>query len=227
MVLQAPQPLGKTLWGTLSLMTIPESYDQLHRAQVDAIAQPLHCLRAWVRWFQNGLGFLVLAGILWTYAGWLPLLLVFTAVPGLLMVGRHILKEHQLASGTHDSGARARYPRLVDHRAERRRRVTPFRSWTLSPKGLRERACWPQEGRLRLVRTGSRNRAGSWNPGLGRQPVAWAGCCTVRWLEGQVSEICCSAFRPSSNARFCFAPCSKALARFTGACFSSRIWMTF
>jgi ATP-binding cassette subfamily B protein len=72
----------------------PESYDLLYRAQVDAISQPLELLESIGSLVQNGLGFLVLAGILWTYARWLPILVVFTAVPGLLLVAHHILKEH-------------------------------------------------------------------------------------------------------------------------------------
>lgn len=73
----------------------PESYDQLHRARVDAISQPLALLESLGSVIQNGLGFLVLAGILWTYARWLPLLLVCTALPGLVLVARHILEEHK------------------------------------------------------------------------------------------------------------------------------------
>ncbi len=71
-----------------------ESYDQMHRAEMEALSQPLAMLENLGSLVQNGLGFLVLAGILWTYAGWLPLLLVATAVPGLLMMARYILKEH-------------------------------------------------------------------------------------------------------------------------------------
>jgi ATP-binding cassette, subfamily B, bacterial len=71
-----------------------ESYDQLHRAQIDAISQPLALLENMGTMVQSGLSFLVLAGILWSYAGWLPLLLVLTAIPGLLLVARHILREH-------------------------------------------------------------------------------------------------------------------------------------
>ena len=68
----------------------PESYDLLYRAQVDAASQPLALLESLGSLVQNGLSFLVLAGILFTYAGWLPLMLVCTAVPGLLFVARHI-----------------------------------------------------------------------------------------------------------------------------------------
>jgi ATP-binding cassette subfamily B protein len=71
-----------------------ESYDRLYRAKFDAISQPLALLENLGSVVQNGLGFVVLAGILWAYAGWLPFLLIFTAVPGLLLVTRHILKRH-------------------------------------------------------------------------------------------------------------------------------------
>lgn len=92
-----------------------ESYDQLYRAQVDAISQPLLLLESLGSIVQNGLGFLVLAGILWTYASWMPLLLVFTATPGLLLVARHILREHQWH---------------VDHTFEQRR--TGYLSWLMT-----------------------------------------------------------------------------------------------
>jgi len=90
----------------LAFFDNPDSYDRLYRAQVEAISQPLTLLESLGSLVQNGLGFLVLAGILFTYAAWLPLLLVFTALPGLLLVTRQILKEHRW---------------LVDHTFEQRR----------------------------------------------------------------------------------------------------------
>ena len=78
----------------MSFYDHPESYDQLHRAQNDAIHQPMELLENLGSLVQGGLGFLVLAGILWTYAWWMPLLLILTALPGLALVARHILKEH-------------------------------------------------------------------------------------------------------------------------------------
>jgi ATP-binding cassette subfamily B protein len=93
----------------LSFYDHPESYDRLYRAQTDAASQPLALLESLGSMVQNGLGFLVLAGILWTYAGWLPLLLVLTAVPGLLLVARHILKEHRWHLDHTNQERRARY----------------------------------------------------------------------------------------------------------------------
>jgi ATP-binding cassette subfamily B protein len=71
-----------------------ESYDQLHRIEMETLSQPLAMLENLGTLVQNGLGFLVLAGILFAYAGWLPVLLVATAIPGTLMMVRRILKEH-------------------------------------------------------------------------------------------------------------------------------------
>src|ERR1035437_1388494 len=93
----------------MSFYDHPESYDQLYRAQVDAISQPLSLLENLGTVVQNGLGFLVLAGILWTYAGWMPFLLVFTAVPGLVLVARHILKEHHWNLAHTNEQRRERY----------------------------------------------------------------------------------------------------------------------
>ncbi len=99
----------------------PDSYDQLHRAQAEASSQPLALLENLGSLVQNGLGFLVLAAILWTYAGWLPLLLVSTAVPGLIFVARHILKEHAWHRENHRPGAPSAVSGLLDDRSGRRR----------------------------------------------------------------------------------------------------------
>jgi ATP-binding cassette subfamily B protein len=78
----------------LAFFDHPDSYDLLHRARVDAVSQPLALLESIGGIVQNSLGFLVLAGILWKYASWLPVLLLCTAVPGLLLIARQILEEH-------------------------------------------------------------------------------------------------------------------------------------
>jgi ATP-binding cassette subfamily B protein len=145
-----------------------ESYDQLHRAQVDAISQPLALLESLGSLVQNGLGFLVLAGILWTYARWLPLLLVCTAIPGMLLVARHILKEHRWHLDHTTLERRTRYLdwlitersaaaelRLFDLGAYHRNAFESFR------KVLRD-------GRLRLERQGAVTE-------LGAGFMAWGG----------------------------------------------------
>jgi ATP-binding cassette subfamily B protein len=146
----------------------PESYDQLHRAQVDAISQPLALLESLGSMVQNGLGFLVLAGILWTYAGWLPLLLVCTAIPGLLLVARHILKEHrwQLQHTTQERRSRYLDWLITDRSAAAEMRL--FDLGTYHRKAFEKLRESLREGRLRLVRQGALTELGA---GL----LAWAG----------------------------------------------------
>jgi ATP-binding cassette subfamily B protein len=133
----------------------PESYDQLHRARVDAISQPLALLESLGTLVQSGLGFLVLAGILFTYAGWLPLLLVSTAIPGLLLVARHTLKEHRWNLEHTSQERRARY---LDWLITERSAAAELRLFDLGTyhrkafESLRESL---REGRLRLVREGA------------------------------------------------------------------------
>jgi len=153
----------------LSFYDHPESYDQLHRARVDAISQPLALLESLGSLVQNGLGFLVLAGILWTYAGWLPLLLVAPQFPAASGGPSHS-EGTPLAVGAHQSRAASPVPGLVNHGAEHRRRVAPLRSGNLPPQGLRELAREPPGRAVAPGAPGSRNRAGSRGPGLGRQP---------------------------------------------------------
>ena len=146
----------------------PESYDQLHRARVDAISQPMALLESLGSLVQNGLGFLVLAGILWTYAGWLPLLLVSTAIPGLLLVARHILKEHRWNLEHTSQERRARY---LDWLITERSSAAELRLFDLGTyhrkafESLRESL---REGRLRLVRQGAVTE-------LGAGCLAWGG----------------------------------------------------
>jgi ATP-binding cassette subfamily B protein len=146
----------------------PESYDQLHRARVDAISQPMALLESLGSLVQNGLGFLVLAGILWTYAGWLPLLLVCTAIPGLLLVARHILKEHRWNLEHTSQERRARY---LDWLITERSSAAELRLFDLGTyhrkafESLRESL---REGRLRLVRQGAVTE-------LGAGCLAWGG----------------------------------------------------
>jgi len=146
----------------------PESYDMLHRARVDAISQPLALLESLGALVQNGLGFLVLAGILWTYARWLPLLIVATGVPGLLLVAKHILKEHHWNLDHTSQERRARY---LDWLITERSAAAELRLFSLGAyhrkafESLRESL---RQGRLTLVREGAVTE-------LGAGVLAWAG----------------------------------------------------
>lgn len=176
----------------------PESYDQLHRAQVDAISQPLALLESLGSMVQNGLGFLVLAGILWTYAGWLPLLLVATAIPGLFLVARHILKEHRWRVQHTYQDRRARYLDWLITDESSAAELRLFDLGTYHRKAFESLRQSLRAGRLRLVRQGAVTELGA---GL----LAWAGSLVglgwmlQRTLAGKVGLgdllLCFQAFQ--------------------------------
>jgi ATP-binding cassette subfamily B protein len=157
----------------------PESYDQLYRAQVDAVSQPLALLENLGTLVQNGLGFLVLAGILWTYAGWLPLLLVFTAIPGLVLVARHILKEHKWNQEHTHQERRARYIDWMITEQESAAELRLFNLGSFHRKLFEDLRADLREGKLRLVREGALTELGA---GL----LAWAGSVVgLGWMLNQ------------------------------------------
>ncbi|MGD0480669.1 MAG: ABC transporter ATP-binding protein [Terracidiphilus sp.] len=157
----------------------PDSYDQLYRAQVDAVSQPLALLESLGSLVQNGLGFLVLAGILWTYAAWLPMLLVFTAVPGLILVARQILKEHRWHIEHTFEERRARYLdwMITDSGAAAELRL--FDLGTYHRKTFEHLREILRYGKLRLVRQGAATELVA---GL----LAWAGSIVgLGWMLHQ------------------------------------------
>jgi ATP-binding cassette, subfamily B, bacterial len=146
----------------------PDSYDQLHRAQAEAGSQPMGLLENLGSLLQNGLGFLVLAAILWRYAGWLPLLLVATAIPGLFFVARHILREHAWYRETTVQQRRSEYLHRLMTNPEMAAELRLFKLGDYHRLAF-ERICdimW--NGRLRLLRRGAMAELGA---GL----LAWAG----------------------------------------------------
>ena len=79
----------------LSYYETTEYYDQLHRARVDALSRPLALLENLGHLAQNSLTLLALAGVLWSYAPWLPLVLIGGALPALAVAARFIVRFHR------------------------------------------------------------------------------------------------------------------------------------
>ncbi len=146
----------------------PDSYDQLYRAMVDALSQPMALLESLGSLVQNGLGFLVLAGILWTYAGWLPLLLVITGLPGLLLVARHILRKHRWHLEHTVEERRARYLDWLITESSAAAELRLFDLGTHHRKAFESLRESLREGKLRLERQGAFTE-------LGAGSLAWAG----------------------------------------------------
>jgi len=132
-----------------------ESYDLLHRVRADALSQPLALLENLGSLAQSTLTFLVLTCILWTYAGWLPLLLVVSGLPGLYLVSSHILREHRWRI---ENTANERRTRYFDWLLTERSAAAELRLFDL---GVHHRSAFENlrrvllAGRLRLERQGA------------------------------------------------------------------------
>ena len=204
-----------------------ESYDLLHRARVEALSQPLALLESLGSLVQNGLGFLVLAGILWTYAGWLPLLLVSTGIPGLFLVARHILEEHRWRLENTGRERRARY---LDWLITEQSAAAELRLFDLgrfhreSFESLRKIL---REGHLRLERQGAVAEVGAGILAWGEVWPGWVGFCTARSWERRELETWCSVSRLFSSHSPSCGRFLKVLERSTAACCLSRTCTSF
>ncbi|QQS54719.1 MAG: ABC transporter ATP-binding protein [Candidatus Competibacteraceae bacterium] len=93
----------------LSYYETPEYYDQLHRARVDALDRPRALLENLGGLAQNGLTLLAMAGILWGYAPWLPLVLIGGALPALWVAAHAIARFHRWRVRNTGNERRANY----------------------------------------------------------------------------------------------------------------------
>ena len=93
----------------LSYYETPEYYDQLHRARVDALDRPMALLENLGSLAQNGLTLLAMAGVLWSYAPWLPLVLIGGALPALAVAARFIVRFHRWRIRNTGNERRANY----------------------------------------------------------------------------------------------------------------------
>lgn len=74
---------GKALTLDMQFFESPTYYDQLQRASVDAIDRPIALLDSISRLLQNAITLVAMAGVLLTFAWWLPLLLLIGTLPAL------------------------------------------------------------------------------------------------------------------------------------------------
>ena len=74
---------AKALSLDLQFFESPEYYDQLQRASIDAIDRPIGLLDSVSRLLQNTITLVAMAGVLLTFAWWLPIVLLIGTLPAL------------------------------------------------------------------------------------------------------------------------------------------------
>ena len=82
----------QALAADLSFYDSPAYYDRLHRAQVDAKSRPLQLLEGMGSLGQNSLTMVGMAVLLISYSPWIPLLLLFCALPALWVTLRYAVR---------------------------------------------------------------------------------------------------------------------------------------
>lgn len=82
----------QALAADLSFYDSPAYYDRLHRAQVDAKSRPLQLLEGMGSLGQNSLTMAGMAVLLISYSPWIPLLLLFGALPALWVTLRYAVR---------------------------------------------------------------------------------------------------------------------------------------
>jgi len=79
----------------LSFYDDPGYYDKLHRARTDALSRPAAIIENAGTLMQCLITLVAMGGILLTFGIWIPLLLVFSTLPALLVVLRHTIRFHR------------------------------------------------------------------------------------------------------------------------------------
>jgi ATP-binding cassette, subfamily B, bacterial len=79
----------------LSFYDDPGYYDKLHRARTDALSRPAALIENAGTLMQCLITLVAMGGILLTFGIWIPILLVFSTLPALLVVLRHTIRFHR------------------------------------------------------------------------------------------------------------------------------------
>jgi ATP-binding cassette, subfamily B, bacterial len=87
----------------------PDFYDHLHRAREDANNRPIILLESAGGILQSSITLVAMAIVLMRFGIWMPLALLFSAVPALLIVARYTARYHQWSMRTTPERRRATY----------------------------------------------------------------------------------------------------------------------
>lgn len=136
----------------LSFFEDSSYYDTLHRARVDAMSKPIALLENMGSLTQNGITLLAMSGVLLSYSGWLPLILLGSTLPALWVVSRSTIRFHAWRLRNTKAQRRTRYLdwMLTDQRSAAEIRIFDLgRIFQKNFQKLRERL---RSERLKLIK---------------------------------------------------------------------------
>lgn len=145
----------------LAFFDSADYYDHLHRARGEALYRPVALLESLGGLLQNGITLVAMAAVLLPYAWWLPLVLLFSAAPALMVTVRHNLREHRWQRRRTQDERRAWY---YDWLLTARETAAEVRIFGLGPtfrqryQGLRQQL---RTERLALIRSRTLGQSGA------------------------------------------------------------------
>jgi ATP-binding cassette subfamily B protein len=95
--------------GYLAFYESPEYHDHLHRARAEASYRPVALLENGGNLVQNGITLAAMAAVLAPYGAWLPLALLASTLPALVVVVRFALRQHRWRQSVTADERRAAY----------------------------------------------------------------------------------------------------------------------
>jgi len=93
----------------LAFYDSPDYHDHLHRARAEAGSRPLALLENGGNLIRGGITLLGMAAVLLPYGWWLPLALVISTLPALVVVMHFAVRQHQWRSRTTERDRRSAY----------------------------------------------------------------------------------------------------------------------
>ena len=114
----------------LGFYEMPDFYDHLHRAKAEAPTVPLALVENLGGLVQNGITLIAMAGVLMRFGTWLPVLLVVSSVPALIVVLQFAVRQHNWFVRSTEDERRAAY---YDHVLTTREYAPEVRLFALTP----------------------------------------------------------------------------------------------
>lgn len=164
----------------------PDYYDRLHRACTEASTRPIALLESVGGLFQNGITFVVMAGVLLSYGVWLPLALIVGTVPAVFVIFRYNRRYHDWWEQTTEDRRRAQYYDVVLTNSGAAAELRLFDLGGYFRTAYQDLRRQLREERLEILRAQSLARLGASTVGLTTSGLALAWMA-LRVLSGTVS----------------------------------------
>ncbi len=170
----------------MTFYDVPDYYDQLHRARIDALSRPAALVENTGALLQSFITLGAMVGVLLTFGRWIPLLLVVSTLPALFVVLRHTILFHRWRL---ENTAAMRKVNYYDFMLTQREAAAEMRLFGLGPHfrnlftGLRKRLRTEQ---IQLTRNEALSQAVAGFIGLASMTGAlvWMGLKAVKGAGG-------------------------------------------